>query len=138
MRIPFPRTNVKELSELDVRRRLRECSDEQFVTTLQVVLMGFRLDGWLSLNQVARLANTSTRSFQRRLAEQGENFSQISDAIRAEIAEQLLKSNDRSIGEIAGELGYSEQNNFSRAFRRWTGKTPEEFRQNLVDAVGMK
>ncbi len=129
---------MKEFSESDARQRLQLCSDEQFVMTLQEVLKRFRCDGWLSITQVASLAGTSVRSFQRRLAAQGENFSQLSDATRAETAIHLLKCADRSLGEIARELGYSEPNNFARAFKRWTGKTPEEFSQKLDDSIGMK
>ena len=47
---------------------------------------------------------------------------------RVELAVELLRDTDNTYVEIAAELGYSEPNNFARAFKRWTGKTPEQYR----------
>ena len=59
-------------------------------------------------------------------------FATLTDQTRAELAEELLKRKDRSLAEIANELGYTESQNFIRAFKRWTGQTPEQFRARSV------
>ena len=117
-----------ELSEADARRLLAECSDDQIVATLQDVLVRFRPGTWITINQVAALAQMSVRSLQRRLADEGETFARISCQTRAKVAAELLENSDLSLGEIAAELGYTERTNFIRAFKRSSGLTPEKFR----------
>ena len=71
----------------------------------------------------------SVRTLQRRLAEEDCVFSELVDEVRAELAVEMLRNTEASLGEIAGETGYSAQTNFIRAFKRWTGKAPTEFRR---------
>ena len=80
------------------------------------------------MNQAARLAGISLRSFQRRLADEGETFARLARQARIELAKDLLNNSDRSLTEIASELGYTEPQNFFRAFKRWTGQTAQQFR----------
>ena len=123
------------MGEADARRRLAECSDDEFVAILQEVLTKLRSGGWMTIEQVAELADMSVRSLQRRLAERGETFARVSEQTRAELASQMLKRTDRPLGEIASELGYTERTNFIRAFKRWTGVTPEQFRMESSDLL---
>jgi AraC-like DNA-binding protein len=51
-------------------------------------------------------------------------FKQILDAYRQDEAVRLMLSGDKSLVQIAHALGYNEQSSFTRAFKRWTGKTP--------------
>ena len=54
-----------------------------------------------------------------------------------ELTEQYLRGSRRSVGEVAYSLGFSEVSNFSRAFKRWTGLAPSEFRErSLRGAIG--
>lgn len=77
---------------------------------------------------VARELAMSVRSLQRRLSEEGCSYQSLVDAIRKEAAEQYLSDSSLSAGEIAYLLGYSEAAAFSRAFKRWSGMTPQGFR----------
>lgn len=122
------KTKVNDLSEPDARRLLAACPDNQFVATLEDVLQRCRSDGWLTIHEAAGLAETSVRSFQRRLAKQGETFARVSDQSRSNFATHLLTCTDRSLGDIARELGYTQSTNFVRAFKRWTGTTPKQYR----------
>jgi AraC-like DNA-binding protein len=81
-----------------------------------------------SLESVARRLGASTRTLKRRLAEQGTSFTEILGAARRQRALLLLDDRRLGIGEIADRLGYSDVANFTRAFRRWTGKTPAAYR----------
>ena len=119
-----------DLSESDARRLLSTRPTDDFVATLRRVLKAYRPGGCLTVNQAAELAGMSVRSLQRRLATEGLAFSEIVEEIRAELATEMLETTDRSVNEIANELGYSSRSNFSRAFQRWTGKTPAEFRRD--------
>jgi AraC-like DNA-binding protein len=77
----------------------------------------------------ARALNLSERTLRRRLAAQGLSFRDVMDRVRAEMAEALLHDErERTVAEIGSELGFSDGREFRRAFRRWTGKTPQQVR----------
>jgi AraC-like DNA-binding protein len=82
------------------------------------------------IEQVARSLNMSTRTLQRRLAENVNSFAEIRDQIRFQLAAEALKSKRKSIEEIGDKLGFSDRHSFSRAFKRWSGLTPSTFRKN--------
>lgn len=79
--------------------------------------------------QVADALHMSVRNLQRRLQAEGTGFKQLLDETRRELAVQYVRQAYRPIGEITYLLGFSEPSNFTRAFRRWTGSAPMEFRQ---------
>ena len=71
----------------------------------------------------------SPRSLQRRLSEAGTSFARTVDAVREERAKTFLRSGDVSLAEASWLLGFSEQSAFTRAFKRWTGVSPTEWRR---------
>ncbi|MDF2697528.1 MAG: transcriptional regulator, AraC family protein [Labilithrix sp.] len=77
---------------------------------------------------VARALGTSERTLQRRLKDEGRTFAEILDAVRRELASRYLGDPKLAIYEIAFLLGYAETSSFHRAFKRWTGEGPNEFR----------
>jgi len=85
-----------------------------------------------SLRAVAAAMHVSPRTLKRQLAAEGTSFSQIEDEERREKAMFLLGSPALSLKEIAGRLGYANLANFSRAFHRWTGRTPGEHRKERI------
>jgi AraC-like DNA-binding protein len=78
--------------------------------------------------QVARSLGMAERTLKRRLAEQGTSYTELLDRQRQTRALELLRT-DWSIEEVADRLGYSDAANFTRAFRRWTGKSPRAVRK---------
>jgi AraC-like DNA-binding protein len=78
--------------------------------------------------RIAHLLNLSLRNLQRKLQVDGTSFKEIMDETRKDLAIQYLKGSERSIMEISFLLGFSESSNFSRAFRRWTGDSPQHYR----------
>jgi AraC-like DNA-binding protein len=78
-----------------------------------------------SLVSVAQAMIVHPRVLQRRLAEQGTSFEAILDSVRREMAWQLSGRINR-VSQIATMLGYAEQSVYSRACRRWYGKTPRQ------------
>ena len=77
---------------------------------------------------VARALATSDRSLQRRLQEEGTSFREVVDEARRELAVGYLGDRRMAVSEVAYLLGYAEAGAFTRAFKRWTGKTPGEMR----------
>ncbi|MFT3859472.1 MAG: AraC family transcriptional regulator [Aquabacterium sp.] len=73
------------------------------------------------------------RTLQRRLGEVGTCYRDVLNETRHKLAVSYLRSEQYSVGEIAFLLGFSEVSAFTRAFRRWTGASPREWR-NQIDA----
>ncbi len=84
--------------------------------------------GGPSLEGVADALKMSRRTLQRRLADEGVSFQGLVDNIRKDLARVYVKDPRRPLGEVAFLLGYQELSAFFRAFRRWTGMTPSEYR----------
>jgi AraC-like DNA-binding protein len=68
------------------------------------------------------------RTLQARLSAEGARFSDLVEAQRERLARNYLAQRTLSLDEIADRLGYGEQTSFGRAFKRWTGMTPQQFR----------
>jgi AraC-like DNA-binding protein len=71
----------------------------------------------------------SVRTLNRGLAAEGTTYREVLEQIRRELASRHLANAQSSIGEVAFLLGFSELSAFHRAFKRWTGQTPAEFRR---------
>lgn len=85
-------------------------------------------DGRPSQEDIAQTLNTSLRSLQRRLKDEETNFKALLNETQQQLAIQYIRDSSRTLGEISYLLGFSEPSNFTRAFKRWTGKSPGEFR----------
>ncbi len=104
--------------------------DGSFTGTARIVVAEMLDNGSPTIGRLARAAGLSTRTLQRRLAQEGMTFSDLLEDVRQREALRLLKSPDVSIGEIAAAVGYQRQSNISRAVRRWTGMTPRSVRSS--------
>jgi AraC-like DNA-binding protein len=82
-----------------------------------------------SIEMLARQLHMSTRSLQRHLGEAGTSYQAVLDGVRLETARRLLAETSFTPGEIAFFLGFEEANSFQRAFRRWEGRTPAQWRE---------
>ena len=79
-------------------------------------------------SQVARRLGMSSRTLSRKLGEEGTSFAEILDQLRAALAKHYLDDEALSVSEIAWLLGYREVSSLTHAFKRWTGRTPRQFR----------
>ena len=84
--------------------------------------------GQTTAASIARALHISPRTLQRKLNEAGATFSAVVEDTRRELAQRYLKQPDLAISEIAYLLGFSETGNFSRAFKRWAGASPSDYR----------
>lgn len=80
-------------------------------------------------DELAHELGFSRSTLFRRLREEGTGFAVVLDALRRDLAQQLVAGSRNSQAEIAYLLGFSEPAAFSRAFQRWTGMTPGQYRQ---------
>ena len=85
-------------------------------------------DGTPNQQTIAHSLNVSLRSLQRKLSKEETNFKSLLESTRRELALLYIRETHRSLGEITYLLGFSEPSNFTRAFKRWTGISPIEYR----------
>ncbi|WP_417661391.1 AraC family transcriptional regulator [Pseudomonas sp.] len=83
----------------------------------------------LSSRAVAERLGLSERTLHRRLASEGHSFQQLNEQIKQRLAERLLSDSRLDINDIAQRLGYAEAASFSRAFSRWTGYAPGQWKR---------
>ena len=97
----------------------------------QVVVLLTRNPGYLPNQQeTARQLGLSSRSLSRQLALQQTTYKKLLNQTRQQQAKEYLLKNDISVEDVAYLLGYESPPNFSRAFKRWTGLTPQQYRDN--------
>jgi AraC-like DNA-binding protein len=94
--------------------------------------------GEANADEVARRMGVSRRTLARRLADEGLNFEAVLEAMRRDLAERYLADRDLSISKIAWLLGYRESSALSRAYKRWTGRSPREARASARIARGTR
>ena len=82
----------------------------------------------VSLDDVSRRLNLSSRTVERRLHEEGSSLRAIKDALRRDVALSRLQKSDLSVAQIAASLGYADTSTFFRAFTTWTGISPTVWR----------
>ena len=84
-----------------------------------------------SSEEVSRQLGVSISTLRRQLNEEGSSFQKLKDECRRAAALQYLASNDLSLAEVSGLLGFDETSAFFRSFKRWTGQTPSQYRESL-------
>lgn len=83
-----------------------------------------------TLDQVSRRLCLGSRTLQRQLKLRGTTFRRLVDSTRHRLAIEYLRSREASLSQVATALAFSELSAFDRAFRRWTGRSPGDFRRH--------
>jgi AraC-like DNA-binding protein len=107
-----------------IEARHRDSFTEQVRSVLRTALLTDRADA----DHIASLFSIHRRTLNRRLNDDGISFKDLVEEERYEIARQTLLDTDLQVGDVAALLGYSEASAFTRAFRRWSGAAPAEWR----------
>lgn len=84
--------------------------------------------GFPGVEEVASELHMSSRTLKRKLQQLGTSYQTLLDDLRKGLAVEYLTQSRRSVDEIALALGYSDASNFARAFRRWTARSPSDYR----------
>lgn len=131
LRKPLPGSDPELLRANDqaVVDYLARFDKESLSMQVRSLLIELLPDGQPAQKGVAKSLNLSVRNLQRKLQSEGNNFKDLLDETRKELATQYIRDTNRRLGEITYLLGFSEPSNFTRAFRRWTGLSPNEYRQ---------
>lgn len=85
-----------------------------------------------TIERISSLLNISKQTLSRKLKQEGTLFQKLLESVRFDKARQLLEQSALSTSEIALALGFSELSAFSRAFKRWSGVSPKNFRESIA------
>ena len=133
---PLP-TGNRDLAALHDRvlvEQLARLDKSDVMARFRASLLERMTSGDLSEEGLARDLHMSRRSLQRRLAEAEATYQSLVDETRRDLALRYLEDPGKSATDIAFLLGYSQQSAFTRAFRRWTGISPSEYRSSKTPA----
>lgn len=83
--------------------------------------------GQFDAEHISQALHMSRHTLYRKLKLEGVSFHELVDRVRKEKAQELIRKNQHTLSEIAFLLGFSELSSFSRAFKKWTGKSPAHF-----------
>jgi AraC-like DNA-binding protein len=115
------------LNELCLSLQQKLQSDKDIVTKVMLTLKN-KAGYYPSLEQIAENMKMSSRTLRRHLTEQNTTYQKLLNQARLDVAEEHLKNSGETVQQVAELCGFSDAQNFSQAFKRWTGKTPSEFR----------
>jgi AraC-like DNA-binding protein len=100
--------------------------------------MALTAEGYPTMERVAERMGITSRTLARHLDRLGLSFRQVVDERRHQEARTMLAEGIQSVEDIAVCLGYNDPANFTRAFRRWSGCTPTQYRQQSTAGVAVK
>ena len=131
LELPFATYNPELLAALNpqidreiVRRKAQQTTSFRVKWVLKQLLGGRQTD----IYEVAKELGMSSRTLQRRIAEEGSSFRQLLSDARRELARIYLQHPSLGLSQVASLLGYENPNSFLRAFRVWESVTPSEWR----------
>ncbi|MGB5606919.1 MAG: helix-turn-helix transcriptional regulator [Gammaproteobacteria bacterium] len=110
----------------------RELTQKGLLPAMQQVVIDVLPNGYPSIASTAARIGISVRTMQRRLAESGVNYSEFVAQVRFEQACRDLKNPRIPLGKVSVRLGYRDPSSFSRAFARWAGMAPRQYRQQAA------
>jgi AraC-like DNA-binding protein len=100
-----------------------------FADDVRILLLA-RPGQFPGIDHVAGQLHVSVRTLRRRLSEEGSSFRSLLEEVRFQLAREYLLDTRLALAEIADLLGYTEPGNFSHAFRRWSGQSPRQYRND--------
>jgi AraC-like DNA-binding protein len=119
----------------DLRRLLKQHVEslelhvgDNFPEQVRSILRTALLTEHASADEIATLFSMHSRTLHRRLAASGTGFRELVEESRFVIASQMLAETDKDINQVALVLNYADASAFTRAFRRWSGTTPTQWR----------
>jgi len=129
--LPSSNRELARQSDKTITEFLEKTGSVDLKSRVYSKLIEFLPSGDCSRERVAMSLNMTPSTFHNKLKVEGSNYQDLLDNIRKELAEQYIGKNGISIGEAAYLLGFTDCSNFSRAFKRWVGMSPREYKSSV-------
>jgi AraC-like DNA-binding protein len=131
---PHPDADLHQALRVFARRRVAQLKGSvPYAARVHQFLVWQRPPRDMRMAAVASALGVSARTLRRHLAAEGRSFASVLGEAQAVIAKSCLLDEQRTIVETAAELGFADATGFHRAFKRWTGLTPSQFRRQHAD-----
>ena len=130
-RLPSGNKVLAQMNDQIIIDYLAQLEPESIIEKTKQIIIGQLPSGKVTDESVATTLNLSRRTLHRRLHENQTTFRLILNDIRHHLADQYIRDNRLNFKEISYLLGFSEMSAFSRAFKRWTGKSPTRYRHQI-------
>lgn len=121
--------DVANATDRIAERYVQSLERNTIATEVSSMLIQTLPSGRSDQDTIARRLYRSRSTLQRQLSAEGTSYREILEATRRELAERYLKEGDFSQAQIAFMVGFADQSNFARAFKRWTGVSPGEYQK---------
>lgn len=118
------------LERVDEETKGIEVNVSKLAHDIELLIKDSLPSGIPGVAQISDHLGMSNRTLTRRIAEHGITFRDLIKKVQEDVSKDLLKDPSQSLAQIAFQTGFSEQSAFNRAFKRWTGLSPAEFRKN--------
>jgi AraC-like DNA-binding protein len=127
---PHPDAELHQALRVFATRRVMRLTDKlPYATRVLDVLVWHGPPRDITMQTVARTLGVSVRSLRRYLTAEGKSYSELVAESLLLIAKTCLRDERRTILDTAYEVGFADNTSFHRAFKRWTGQTPSEYRR---------
>jgi AraC-like DNA-binding protein len=132
-KIPSYNPTIQRILEDHAQKMIKESTrEEDIISQVKSIIIKTGKGHRSKEEEVADALNISKRTLQKKLNLENTTFLKILEEIQMELAKSYLSSHQISNKEVSWMLGYNELSNFYRAFKRWTGMTPNEFRNKMI------
>jgi AraC-like DNA-binding protein len=127
--LPGDNSEIAKANDKVAEHYLESLDPRKVASEVRKLLVTLLPSGNSHQDLIAQRLNRSLSTLQRQLNSEGTNYQQIRDETRASLAKEYVENHELSLSQIAYMLGFSDQSNFSRAFKRWTGTSPRSYRE---------
>lgn len=127
--------SLVEANERVAREYLIQVEKDDIVGNVINSIIEMLPAGNTSEERIAQKLHLTSRTMQRKLKQEGQSFKKLLNETRENLANNHIKNSSLSLTEIAYLLGFSDQANFTRAYKRWTGLAPSAHRKALFEKL---
>ena len=134
-KLPSANHIFAEMMDQSIIKALNKLERDNIVSQVKSVVLEQLSCGKVTEEDIAGLLNMSKRKLQLKLADENVRFKSLLDDIRSNMAKEYLNEQSLCLSEIAFLLGFSEVSSFSRAFKRWMGVSPGQYKKAKTDSL---
>lgn len=120
---------LAQVNEQILKNLLESANQDQIITEIQLHILDQLKQGEPSQEDIAQSLHLSARQLRRKLQQSGTSYAQLLQDTRHDLAKKYLLQANLTVCDIAQLLGFNDQSNFSKAFKRWQGSSPASYRK---------
>jgi len=129
--LPHGTPDIAKATDRIAEQYIEALDPHKVASEVRRLLIELLPSGEADQERVSSRLNRSASTLQRQLQGEGMSYREVLESTQRDLAETYLRDKKHTYAQIAYLLGFSEQSNFSRAFKRWTSQSPREYQASL-------